>query len=293
VAAVLVVVIATSATVTALALRDRDRADSVKTVDTTAPSGPQRFRASATVLQNAHHGPELCLGGVLSSLPPQCSGPPITNWSWEEVTGEERQNGVIWGAYGVVGTYDGKSFTLTAKPGPRTGRPSDEVPGADRFASPCPTPPGGWKVVDPSKMSFADEQAVDAAAGADPDFVLAWVDARGTRDPKHPERPDDPAKVVKNFAFTGDLERHEAELRALWGGPMCVSRKLHSSQELQRIQKEVQDDPTIHQLWSSAGNIDDVVEVGVVWDDGTLQRRLDERYGPGVVKVTSALQPIN
>lgn len=34
-----------------------------------------------------------------------------------------------------------------------------------------------------------------------------------------------------------------------------------------------------------------VVEVGVLFDDGTLQREVDEKHGTGVVRVSSALQP--
>jgi hypothetical protein len=35
----------------------------------------------------------------------------------------------------------------------------------------------------------------------------------------------------------------------------------------------------------------EVVEVQVLHDDGTLQRAMDAKYGPGVVRVTSALYP--
>jgi hypothetical protein len=36
----------------------------------------------------------------------------------------------------------------------------------------------------------------------------------------------------------------------------------------------------------------DRVAVTVVWDDGSLQAALDERYGAGVIVVTPALQPL-
>ena len=35
----------------------------------------------------------------------------------------------------------------------------------------------------------------------------------------------------------------------------------------------------------------DQVDLQVFYDDGTLQRSLDEKYGVGVVVVTSQLQP--
>jgi hypothetical protein len=46
-------------------------------------------------------------------------------------------------------------------------------------------------------------------------------------------------------------------------------------------------------LGSGAGNIDNVVHLTIVYDDGSLQRRLDEQYGEGVVDVSSALQPVD
>jgi hypothetical protein len=35
----------------------------------------------------------------------------------------------------------------------------------------------------------------------------------------------------------------------------------------------------------------DIVEVGVIWDDGSLQAEYDKKYGTGTVQVWSALQP--
>jgi hypothetical protein len=38
----------------------------------------------ATVLQEGDGPPELCLGGVAESFPPQCGGPEIAGWDWED-----------------------------------------------------------------------------------------------------------------------------------------------------------------------------------------------------------------
>ncbi|MET0735456.1 MAG: hypothetical protein ABWY55_07420 [Microbacterium sp.] len=59
---------------------------------------------------------ELCLGAIAESYPPQCSGIPITNWSWEGVDGSENSGDVTWGAYAVQGTWDGAEFTVTEAP---------------------------------------------------------------------------------------------------------------------------------------------------------------------------------
>lgn len=59
---------------------------------------------------------QLCLGPVAESYPPQCSGIPLSGWSWDAADGSETANGTTWGAYAVQGTYDGESFTVTRPP---------------------------------------------------------------------------------------------------------------------------------------------------------------------------------
>ncbi|KQZ84175.1 hypothetical protein ASD56_09190 [Microbacterium sp. Root166] len=59
---------------------------------------------------------ELCLGPIMESYPPQCSGIPVTNWTWDGVDGSETSGDVTWGAYAVQGTYDGDAFSVTQPP---------------------------------------------------------------------------------------------------------------------------------------------------------------------------------
>lgn len=54
---------------------------------------------------------ELCLGALLESYPPQCSGIPLTGWDWTGIDGSEHEGDIQWGAYAVQGTYNGTSFT--------------------------------------------------------------------------------------------------------------------------------------------------------------------------------------
>jgi hypothetical protein len=68
--------------------------------------------AVATVLQDGDGPPELCLGGVAESLPPQCGGPEIAGWDWGTVEADAAQ-GTTWGEYVVEGTWDGETFHLT------------------------------------------------------------------------------------------------------------------------------------------------------------------------------------
>jgi hypothetical protein len=236
------------------------------------------------VLENTRHGPELCLGAVAASYPPQCGGVPVTNWDWDAVAGVERAHGSTWGVYEVIGTYNGDSFTLTEPPRPpqRTEGPPETK--SNPFATPCPPPPGGWRVVDPTKVSFEAVRAARAAAAAEPDFGGHWVDQRGGS--------NDPNLAVLNFSFTGDLERHEADLRAIWGGLLCVTLAKRRSADLRIVQNELAQDDTLRLLSVGSGTIDGVVELTVVYDDGSIQARLNDAYGDGVVKVTSALKPI-
>lgn len=65
----------------------------------------------ATVMDTG--SPELCLGAVAESWPPQCGGPPIEGWDWEAVQGVFEQQGKIrWGTFHVTGRWDGTTFTL-------------------------------------------------------------------------------------------------------------------------------------------------------------------------------------
>ncbi len=88
------------------------------------------------MLESTEHGPQLCLGGIAASLPPQCGGPDIVGWSWDAVDAEEAANGTTWGSYRVVGTYTDAVFSLTepaTSPDPSLADDGFEVD----FSSPC------------------------------------------------------------------------------------------------------------------------------------------------------------
>jgi hypothetical protein len=59
---------------------------------------------------------QLCLGAVMESYPPQCSGVPLDDWSWDGVDGSETSGETTWGAYAVYATYDGERLTNTDPP---------------------------------------------------------------------------------------------------------------------------------------------------------------------------------
>ncbi len=72
-------------------------------------------RAVGTVL-DAGGDPQLCLGAIAESYPPQCSGIPLEGWTWDGVDGAESSGDVTWGAYAVMGTYNGETFTVSQPP---------------------------------------------------------------------------------------------------------------------------------------------------------------------------------
>jgi hypothetical protein len=249
------------------------------------PDPNQLYGANAMVLEDRTHGPMLCLGGVLESLPPQCGDVPMAGWDWHAVEGEETAGGTTWGSYHVVGKYDGETFTVTDV-GPFENGPAETDPD---FTSPCPEPPGGWPGLDQATQN--DDTAAHAYARSQPDYVTSWVTHL------EPEKFEF-GPVIVNVVFTDDAERHEAEIRKVWGGPLCViERDVLSARELARIRKEVEaglDELGLRMLWSDASGVEPVIEIGVVVDvNGAAQSELDARYGPGVVRIVPALKPLS
>ena len=84
-----------------------------------APEGAVRTRHLATVMDTGT--PELCLGPVAESYPPQCGGPEVRNWDWERHGHGmfDRQGATRWGTFALTGRWDGTSFEVTETvPGP-------------------------------------------------------------------------------------------------------------------------------------------------------------------------------
>jgi hypothetical protein len=251
---------------------------------TSEPDSGRLYQANTTVLESRRHGPMLCLGGVLTSLPPQCGDVAIEGWDWRAVEGEEALGGTTWGSYHVVGRYDGETFTLS-EVAPYEPPAFEAVD----FASPCQEPAGGWRGLDHATQE--DVSPADAYAGAQPDYVVSWITQL---EPSALER----SPVIFNAIFSGDAERHEAEIGKRWRGPLCViARDVPTARELNRIRREAEaslDELGLQMLSSSSGGpgVEQVIEIRVVVDaDGNGQATFDARYGLGVVRLVSALTP--
>jgi hypothetical protein len=234
------------------------------------PVEAERYAVSTTVLESPDHGPQLCLGGVEQSLPPQCGGPDVVGFEWADVDDEESANGTIWGDYGLVGTWDGERFTLTEPPGDPDSVPRPDGSPDPDFSTPCDPPEGGWALVDERLMSTEAQSAATTYADEQSDLGAIWLDQDAAWTGA---RPDDVYAGVLTFSFTGDLDRHEAQLRQRYGGPMCVVAAAHSAAKLQALQAAVYDALSGVALTISADALRGVVEVWVpVVDDEIVQR---------------------
>jgi hypothetical protein len=256
--------------------------------DDPTPRAEPLFTGRFTVIESPRQGPAAC-SAVGQSNPPQCAeGFEVHGWSWDDVGGEESYQGVTWGDYGITGTWDGTALTVTEPwltgdpPTPQTEEERDA-----QLDTPCPTPAGGWRVLDGTRSYPDDLQAAMVRAGEAPDFVDIWLDRRLEAGEAGTDPPPD---AIVNIRFTGDLEAHEAALRRIWGGALCVSGAERSEQELEAIRAEI--DAEYDLTLSGSSTPENTVHVQVVVDDG-MQERLDAEYGPGIVEVDALLRPVD
>jgi hypothetical protein len=172
---------------------------------------------------------------------------------------------------------------------PESARP--DVPRPD-FTSPCPTPAGGWHPVDPTKATDDAMQEAMTLARADPEFAGAWLDqsylpATGGDS----TAANDPLRYVLNLRFTGDLARHQAQIREIWGGALCLSRATRPYAELETVAHEIAE--AERPLSASLSEVTGIVEVTVMVATEEAQADFDRRYGAGVVVLIGWLRPID
>jgi len=273
------------------------------------PSGePQRYRAVATVLEDDGHGPQLCLGAVAESYPPQCGGLDITNWTWDDVQHEPQQPndpdlGVIttkWGEYVVVGTYDPAAQTFTLTERARSAKPSDyeQQPELD-LSTPCEEPDGGWATTSEAEVTSAAERIAQANQSDDGTAITeppatddGWIARYGGL-----WQSSDPLALNVAVAAPGEgdegFERHPgATIRTFYAGPLCIVPATSSLAELQHIQDEITADA---QSELSSVGVDvplNKVVVELPAPNAELERDLAERYGDAVRINVTGLVPI-
>jgi hypothetical protein len=174
------------------------------------------------------------------------------------VCGTSPWSGKKWGAYLLVATFAEGTFTLTEPAKDNDGNAGPNPPMPD-FTSPCPVPSGGWRALDPAKATSDTLNTIAGMVYADPDFAGLWIDQQPP--PSGPSPMNDPAKLVLNVRFVGDLDRHEAEIRQVWSGALCLSAAKHPMVELTKIQQESMNEPGTTE--SSIDVITGTIHIGV------------------------------
>ncbi|MFW5470638.1 hypothetical protein ACOCJ4_11380 [Knoellia sp. CPCC 206435] len=182
----------------------------------TSASGPE-VTAQGTLMQDSSTSPvELCVGPVVASHPPQCSGPTLVgDVDWDAV-GPERALGRTFSSSSVwvVGRFDpdaGRWGTVTlTRPVSRTAPPGVSVPSptARTFPQLCDDPYGGGGR---AGGGSADQQnALHELLPTIDGYVTSWV--------------SDGSSLL-NVLVTGDADPVLSELRRHWTGGLCVERR--------------------------------------------------------------------
>lgn len=257
----------------------------------------QRYHGTVLVVEGADPGlpgARLCPASwpwTLPYVPGQvpdpvsCAGPApeVVGWDWAGLDATT-DNGLTWGFYYLVGSWDGERFTPTEPPA--TGDPADgpglpaDQPG--RFDTPCPEPDGGWRPVDP-----------DLATGPALDQTLAWVETI----PEYAGAWVDQSVLdgqVLNLRFTGDPAGWEEQVRQHWGGPLCLTGADYRYATLLEIQGSLHAEyPPGGPLLSSGPDvIDNTLYAEVLVAEVAWQRELDQRFGAGAVTLAGWLEPL-
>lgn len=178
---------------------------------------PERATAArfTTTVIDSGDGPELCLGGVSDSLPPQCGGPVLDGLVMDGWA--ESQNGVSWGDRTVTVAWppiDGHLTLVNDEP-PRQREPVDDGSSAALEA----VPEGCDRLTRP-----VDRNTLAAYATAHPD----------TTDILRVTGPD------RSIAVLRVVEEHLDEVRAelsAGGAEPCLEPVRYSSAELGEAQQ--------------------------------------------------------
>ncbi|WBB59774.1 hypothetical protein O7599_30165 [Streptomyces sp. WMMC500] len=240
------------------------------------PAG-QLYRVQATVLANDEHGPQLCRT-MAESMPPQCGGPDIVGWDWDDVRAHRASGTTYTDPLVLVGTWDGERFTPAEKPKPADEAAEEpDAPDAADFDTPCKELKEGGKDA-AGAGDAASRRVLDKAQGM-PGYAGAWLDG---------------GIVNIRFADAGEgggPDAAERKLRDVWDGPLCVVGAEHTEKELARVQRQV--GKHVDGMLSSAVDpVRNAVALEVVAATPELRRELDRTYGEDTVRLTGWLQPV-
>lgn len=240
---------------------------------------------SSIVIQDRDEPAIVCVGFVNASLPPQCAGLVLVGFDWSGIDHEDRGDLRFSSSTYLEGRIEGDTFVVSFV---RNATESDRLPShPPDLSSPCPEPAGGWTIVSPALVT---DEAFGHALGYGntiDDLSAIWV----TQPPVEVANPVD---VIVNVAVVDNVELHQEELRARWGGPLCVFQRPGRAADLRAIQDEIVDEPTSLGITSvGVDEIGQVVAVGVIVADAGTVAYFVDRFGAGVVQVTGHFQQLD
>jgi hypothetical protein len=149
-------------------------------------------------------------------------------------------------------------------------------------------------VVDKTKVT--DEGALLAAAKAQPDFGGVWFDDLADTEGGH----QDLSKGVFTVSFTGDLDRHEIELRKVWGGPLCITQAPATKRALDAAVDQLLTDQQggrfdgldrLDVMGFVVNEMRGTVDLQVVWAPDGTEAQLSDHYKVPI-HLAPALHPI-
>ncbi|MFC7766123.1 hypothetical protein [Leucobacter soli] len=248
-------------------------------------TGPLLTSGTPVGVMGTDEETRVCFYGETLSLPPGCLGPLLIGWDWAEHPGEYREYeghpGRRHGQFIVTGYLDetAGTFTLVKAGSADEYVYPEEVPDEELFATACPEPEGGWRVLDETKTNEDTMyEMFEAAEGID-GFSMSWIDSYTAAAPDAQEHSgNDPKHSILNVKVVDDVEAAEAALREIWGGMLCITTGKRTQAELLAMQREIHSE---HEYLSSAPEDGEYLGVSTLYDDGTLQREFDRRYGAG------------
>ncbi|MGP4109565.1 hypothetical protein ACTWP5_01435 [Streptomyces sp. 4N509B] len=151
-------------------------------------------------------------------------------------------------------------------------------------ARPCARPEDGW-IADPAKTDESDFAAVMRRAKELDTYAGAWseyIDQEELAGENHPST--DPTNAIVVAAYTGDPAAHEAELRELWGGGLCLVGAEHTYEELNEVRDALTDEfPDIDN--PVVDEPENVVRAMTPELTPELRAAVEERFGEGVVRL--------
>lgn len=245
-------------------------------------------------------GPELCLGPIAESYPPQCGGIPLDGWDWSSRSDFEDISGVKFAMYAVTGIFDGTRLAVTEEPiSGALYDPAVDLSVGRATSTVCPEPEGGWAVLERDQANANALVRAERAALDLDGYVTHWNDEFSGLEISVPDEvnpdPDpemgddgtlDPLRLVLNVQVSGDVAVATEAMREVWGGALCVTNPRYTERELSDLAAYLADAPGITVALPQY----DRVVLEVRYDDGTLQGFLDDAYGRDTVVVVSALR---